>query len=195
VSLDLEAGQGSTPEGVRDAVAAAHDCGVVGGNIEDSVPGVVGALVPVDVQAERLGAARAAADAAGVPIFVNARCDVFFGADVPADRRLDEVDERAGCYAAAGADGLFLPGLVDLDTIAAVVARTELPLNVMVIPGMPSLPELEAAGVRRVSQGAATFLAMAGLLSSLTSDYLAGQLDPPIDLFSAGVSTLGELVR
>jgi 2-methylisocitrate lyase-like PEP mutase family enzyme len=195
VSLDLEAGHGPTPDAVRDAVAAAIGCGAVGVNIEDSVPGVVGSLVAVEVQAARLGAARAAAEDAGVPIFVNARCDVYFGADLPADRRVDEVLERADRYAAAGADGLFLPGLVDLDTIGAVVERTDLPLNVMVVPGIPSLAELDAAGVRRVSQGGASFLAVAGVLSSLATGYLAGDLVPPIDQFAAGLAMVPELVR
>ena len=120
-------------------MAAVIETGVVGVNIEDARPGEPGVLFDVSAQVERLGAARAAADASGVPMFINARCDVFFGASVPAEHALDEVRTRAQAYADAGADGLFLPGLIDLATIEAVVAAIDLPLNVMVIPGLPIL--------------------------------------------------------
>ena len=138
VSFDLEAGRGATADAVEASMAAVIETGVVGVNIEDARPGEPGVLFDVSTQVERLRAGRAAADTAGVPMFINARCDVFFGASVPAERTLDEVRTRAQAYADAGADGLFLPGLIDLATIEAIVAAVDLPLNVMVLPGLPS---------------------------------------------------------
>lgn len=195
VTVDIEAGRGQTPDEVGRTVAAVTDAGAVGVNLEDSVPGQPGALFATDNQSERLAAARAAADDAGVPIFINARCDVFFGANVDPDRRVDETLARADRYRAAGADGLFLPGLLDLATIQTITGATDLPLNVMMAPGMPTLDQLADAGVRRISQGGVPFLAVAGTLKSLTERYLAGDLAVPADELGAGAPLLSELLR
>ncbi|WP_262496011.1 isocitrate lyase/phosphoenolpyruvate mutase family protein [Nonomuraea sp. SYSU D8015] len=129
-----------------------------------------------------MAAAREAADAAGVGLFVDARTDVYLSG-APGDR-LAEVEERARIYADAGADGLFVPGLPDLDAIARL-AGGPLPLNVMAGPGAPPVAELAAAGVARVSVGsaiaqsayAAAARAAAELLAGGTYDTLADGLD------------------
>ena len=128
-------------------------------------------------------------------MFINARCDVFFGAIIPAERALDEVRARAQAYEDAGADGFFLPGLTDLATIEAVVAAIGLPLNVMVAPGLPSLDQLAAAGVRRISQGGSSFLAANGMIHTMTTAYLAGELHPPVEMVGAGLIVLPALIR
>ena len=194
VTVDLEAGRGPTPEAVAQAVGAVIAHGAVGINIEDAIPGQPGVLRDADEQATRIAAARTAATASGIPIFVNARCDVYFGADVPGEERIDEVVQRATAYRAAGADGLFLPGLLDVATIRLLAGKVDLPLNIMVGTGAPTLDELAAAGVRRVSQGGEPFLAVAGTLKRLTERYLAGQLAAPPDTIAAGVSLIAELV-
>jgi 2-methylisocitrate lyase-like PEP mutase family enzyme len=92
---------------------------------------------------------------------------------------------RAGKYAAAGADGLFVPGLWDLDTLAILVSRVSLPVNVMVGPGAPSVAALAGVGVRRVSLGmaitqAAYTLARTAAIEVLTAgtyDAIAGADD------------------
>lgn len=195
VTVDLEAGRGDSPDDVRKSMTAVIATGAVGVNIEDSVPGEHGTLFDVASQAERLRAARAAAEDAGVPMYINARCDVFFGADVAADRAHDEVAERAGAYKDAGADGLFLPGLLDVDTIKAFTSRIKMPLNVMVLPGLPSLDELIAAGVKRISQGGASFIAAAGALHTMTAAYVNGELVPPADAIGAGFPLVPVLAR
>ncbi len=194
VSVDLEAGRGDTPADVQRAVEAVIGSGAVGINIEDALPDQPGTLRDVDEQAARLAAARAAAVASGIPLFVNARCDVWFGADVPADARLDEAVRRAATYGAAGADGIFLPGLLDVATIAEVTARVELPVNIMVGIGAPSLDELVAAGVRRLSQGGESFLAIVGTLKALTDRYLAGELAAPPETVGEGASLIKALL-
>jgi 2-methylisocitrate lyase-like PEP mutase family enzyme len=194
VSVDLEAGRGSKPADVERSVAAVIACGAVGINIEDAIPGKPGALRARDEQAERIAAARAAATTSSIPIFINARCDVYFGAAVAAAERIDEVLRRADTYRAAGADGLFLPGLFDLAAIATISRQVGLPVNIMVGTGAPSLDELADAGVRRISQGGEPFLAIAGTLKLLTERYLAGELAAPLDTITAGASIIEELV-
>jgi len=69
--------------------------------------------------------------------------------------RLDDVLTRCSAYANAGADGLFVPGLTDLQVITDLAKASPLPVNVMAGPGAPVVAELAAAGVRRVSIGTA----------------------------------------
>jgi 2-methylisocitrate lyase-like PEP mutase family enzyme len=73
----------------------------------------------------------------------------------PESGRLDDVLSRAHGYAAAGADSLFVPGLLDLDTLAELTSRITLPVNAMAGPGAPGVDELRAVGVRRISVGQA----------------------------------------
>jgi 2-methylisocitrate lyase-like PEP mutase family enzyme len=164
VSVDLESGYGADAEAVGRTVALAITAGAVGANIEDSYP-ADGKLRPVVEQAERLVAARRAA---GPGFFINARTDVFF--QVPADAH-DETTvalalERAKAYAAAGADGLFVPGLVNDALIASLVRQSPLPVNVMIGGGSPSIARLAELGVARISHGPGPYLAMMGQLEA-----------------------------
>lgn len=164
VSVDLESGYGADADAVGRTVALAIAAGAVGANIEDSYP-ADGKLRPVAEQAERLAAARRAA---GPDFFINARTDVFFQS--PADAH-DETAvalalERANAYAAAGADGLFVPGLVDGALIASLVRQSPLPVNVMVGAASPSTARLAELGVARISHGPGPYLAMMNQLEA-----------------------------
>ena len=173
VTADIEGGYGPAPEDVAATVRAAIDAGAVGINLEDSLaPG--GPLHDPADQAERIRAARRAAEEAGLPgLFINLRTDVFlFGIGEEKDR-LDDVARRAAAYAEAGADGLFVPGLLDLGTLAELATRTALPLNVMAGPGAPNVEDLRKAGVRRVSVGSAIAQAAYGLVRSAAAELLA----------------------
>ena len=142
VSADIEAGY----EDVAATVTAVLQAGAVGVNIEDRRDGT-GLYEPAE-QADRLAAARAAAH--GMAFWINARTDVFLAGT----RRIDDALERSAAYAAAGADSLFVPGLVDPAAIAEL-AKGPLPVAVMVWPGAPSVAELAAAGAVRISLGSA----------------------------------------
>ncbi|MFF3466777.1 isocitrate lyase/phosphoenolpyruvate mutase family protein [Streptomyces sp. NPDC002619] len=182
VSADIESGYAKDPAGVADTVRAVLATGAVGVNIEDaSYQEGTGPLRPVAEQAERIAAAREAADAAGVPLFVNARIDTFLRGAGGVDATL----ERAAAYRAAGADGIFAPGAVDPETVKALADGIDGPLNVMVGPGAPAVAELAALGVARVSAGsglaqaayAVVRRAARELLDGGTYDALAGGLD------------------
>ena len=83
---------------------------------------------------------------------------------------------RAARYLAAGCDGLFVPALADGAAIQAVAAAiVPLPLNIMLVPGLPSFDVLRAQGVRRVSAGAAIAQAALGHTRRLAADSLAGR--------------------
>ncbi|MGW2871552.1 isocitrate lyase/PEP mutase family protein [Kitasatospora sp. NPDC001225] len=146
VTADLEGGYADTAAGVGETVAALLATGAVGVNLEDEGR-------PPAEAAERIAAARAAADAAGVPLFVNARTDVFLRGIGAPEGRLDDAVHRLRAYVEAGADGVFVPGVSDPETIAALVGAVPAPLNVLAGPGSPAVAELAKLGVARISLG------------------------------------------
>lgn len=152
VTADMEAGYGPTPEDVAETVRATIAAGAVGINIEDSDPQAAGhPLLDADLAVERIRAGRAAADAIGVPMVINARTDGFFGG-ATAEVFVDAV-RRAEAYLAAGADCIFVPFVRDEETIAALVADIDGPVNILAAAPSPPIPKLEEIGVRRVSIG------------------------------------------
>ncbi|MEU3551803.1 isocitrate lyase/PEP mutase family protein [Streptomyces longwoodensis] len=181
VTADVESGYATDPAGVADTVRAVLAAGAVGINIEDALHEGDAPLRPVAEQAERIAAARAAADAQGVPLFVNARIDTFLRGAGGVDLTL----ERAAAFVAAGADGVFVPGAVDPGTVRLLVEGVRAPLNVMAGPGAPPVAELAGLGVARVSVGsgiaqaahALVRRAARELLDAGTYGSLAGGLD------------------
>ena len=159
VTADLAGGYGETTEQVAETIRLALEIGVAGFNLEDSFPAVRRAaggtpLRTTAEQVERLRAAREACESLGVrDAVINARVDVFLREIGEPEQRLELALERAEAYVAAGASCLFPIGLKDRDTIAAFTARAGAPVNILYLPGVPSLAELAAAGVRRVSLG------------------------------------------
>ncbi|RLP75568.1 isocitrate lyase/phosphoenolpyruvate mutase family protein [Mycetocola tolaasinivorans] len=144
VSADIEDGFGPAPTHVAETVRLVLAAGAVGINIED------GARTPADT-AERIAAARAVS----TELFINARTDVFLGGDGSVADRIAETLRRAAIYRAAGADGIFVPGVTDAETIAALAAGIDGPLNVMVGADTPEPGELARLGVARLSSGSA----------------------------------------
>ncbi|MEV0444847.1 isocitrate lyase/phosphoenolpyruvate mutase family protein [Streptomyces spectabilis] len=154
VTADVESGYAEDAAGVADTVRAVLAAGAVGVNIEDGRYAGGEPLRPVAEQAGRIAAARGAADAAGVPLFVNARVDTYLrGVGEEARERLELTLERAAAFLDAGADGVFVPGVVDPETVGALVAKVDGPVNVMAGPGAPPVARLAALGVARISVG------------------------------------------
>ncbi|WP_405652989.1 isocitrate lyase/phosphoenolpyruvate mutase family protein [Streptomyces sp. RK9] len=173
VTADIESGYAKDAAGVADTVRAVLAAGAVGVNIEDALYGAAEPLRPVAEQAERIAAARGAADAAGVPLFVNARVDTYLrGVGDGPDARLALTLERAAAFLAAGADGVFVPGAVAPDTVKALVEGVDGPLNVMVGPGAPTVAELAGLGVARVSVGSGIAQAVHALVRDAARELL-----------------------
>ena len=169
VTADVERGFGADAAGVADTARGVLAAGAVGVNIEDSVSG---GLRPVAEAAERVAAARAAADEAGVPLYVNARTDVFLRGIGEPGERVDLTLERAAAYLAAGASGIFVPGVADLETIAVLTKAIAAPVNVLGGSGSPPVAELAGAGVARVSLGASVASAAYRLAARATGELL-----------------------
>ncbi len=159
VTIDLESGYGATPAAVAKTIRRSIEAGAVGCNIEDSHPGT-GKLRAAADQARRIAQARKAADTTGIAYFINGRTDVFF--QKPPQKHdaamVAEALERARAYADAGADGLFVPGLIDAKLMARIAEASPLPVNIMVGGGTPPLRVLAKAGIARVSHGPRPYL-------------------------------------
>jgi 2-methylisocitrate lyase-like PEP mutase family enzyme len=153
LSIDLEAGYGDTPDAAANAAARIVQAGAVGINIEDGLFGGQRQLVSPELHAARIRAVRDTAQKLGVRLFINARTDPFLLKFGSPDQCLSEAARRAEIYAAAGADGIFVPGLTDIALVGSFVRRTPLPVNIMVTQGVPEIEDLARAGVRRVSLG------------------------------------------
>lgn len=152
VSADIEAGYGDSAAAVGETVAAAIEAGAIGINLEDAAPGEGRSLVELPEQCARIEAARGAAEDAAVELFVNARTDVFW-LGLEGEELIETVIGRLRAFVDAGADGAFVPRLVDADQIRRVAQAVPAPLNVLAAPGMPAPAELELLGARRLSVG------------------------------------------
>jgi 2-methylisocitrate lyase-like PEP mutase family enzyme len=150
VSADLESGYGAEPERIVDGLLGA---GAIGLNIEDTVHSEGGRIRDAAEHADLVAALRAAADATGVHVVVNARTDVILSEIGPAETRIDLAVERLAAAAAAGADVLYPIGFPSEDDGRRLCAELPLPVNVLGRPGVDTLAGLAAVGFSRVSFG------------------------------------------
>jgi 2-methylisocitrate lyase-like PEP mutase family enzyme len=165
LTADIEGGYGADPALVEETVGRVVDAGAVGINIED------GAGSP-DLLCAKIERARRAGERRGVALFINARTDVYLRRLAPEERRVEESVARAARYRAAGADGIFVPGLAKAAEIERVAAAVGLPLNLMAVPGLPAVAELKRLGVRRLSAGAGIASAVCGRTAALAAAFL-----------------------
>ena len=175
VTADIESGFGDTPGKVATTVARVLEAGAVGVNIEDAHPEPASPdrpLRPIAEQAARLTAARSAANHARIPLYINARIDVFLRGAGEQSGRLAETLDRARAYLDAGASGIFVLGVGDPETIAALTAGIDAPVNVGGAPGGLSVAELGRLGVARVSMGSAVAEAAYALIDRAARELL-----------------------
>ena len=169
VSIDMEGGYSDDPAAVAALATRLVEAGVQGINIED------GGRAP-ELLAAKIAALKAAV---GGALFVNARCDVWLRGVAP-EAPVAEAARRATIYAAAGADGFFAPGLTDVGDIAAMVAATPLPVNLLAWPGLHDAATLKGLGVRRLSAGSSVCGAVWGRAAALTRGFLADGRSEPL---------------
>jgi len=162
VSADLEAGYGQTDESAAELAFAMIFAGAVGLNFEDGTGDARNPLLPLEQQVERIKRLREVANSIRVPVVINARTDVFLEAVGEPEARFEHAVSRVNAYRQAGADSLFVPGVVDGEIIGRLVKAVEGPLNILAGPGAPSVTELERLGVARVSFGSGPFRTVMG---------------------------------
>lgn len=174
VTVDFEGGYASAPDDMADNVEKIIKAGAVGINFEDQIVGGDG-LYSTDDQCARIAAIRAAAEGLGMPLFINARTDLFLKADEGADHEalLEDAKARAGAYAAAGASGFFAPALKEATLIKELCAASPIPVNIMMMDGVPPIEDLAALGVKRVSFGPGPYVDAMSFLTGKAAAALA----------------------
>jgi 2-methylisocitrate lyase-like PEP mutase family enzyme len=150
VSVDLESGYAEPPTRL---IAGLLEAGAVGLNIEDTVHSEGGRLRSSSDHAELVGALRAAADATGVHVVVNARTDLFLRKDGDESDRVDRAVARLKEAASAGADSLYPVGRHDPDTLRRLAAELPLPINAIALPDQDDPASFGPLGVGRISFG------------------------------------------
>jgi len=170
VSADIEEGYGDTPGAVGRSVAEIIRAGAVGINLEDGTPRPDQPVRPIEEAAARIRAARAAAEAEGVPIVINARIDLYLKQVGDEASRFADTVKRAEAYLAAGADCIFPFALADLEVIRKLAAAVKAPLNIVARAGTPPLRQLEAAGVARVSVASGPALTVMSLIQRIATE-------------------------
>jgi 2-methylisocitrate lyase-like PEP mutase family enzyme len=183
VTADIEGGYTDDLSQLAETIRAVIGAGAVGINLEDG-------RRDADLHARKIEAARKAADAAGVNLFINARTDVYLKGLAEGHAAYVETTRRAERYHGAGASGIFVPGPSDPDLIGRLADEIKLPLNIMLLPNLAKAHQLQALGVRRVSSATAPFRQAYATVANATVAFLADG-DPAA--FAVDAERLGNL--
>lgn len=154
LSVDIEGGYSRNPEQVSAHIRRLADLGVVGVNLEDSVV-EDGVRTLLDAAQFKQFLEKVCTQIQDTGVFINARTDTYIQ-NCP--NTLEETLVRGNLYQNAGANGLFVPCIVQKEDIEALVQGVALPLNVMAMPKLPDFNALQALGVKRISMGNFVFL-------------------------------------
>jgi 2-methylisocitrate lyase-like PEP mutase family enzyme len=154
VTADIESGFADTEDQLKENILQLIQTGVAGINFEDTDK-KTNSLFPVEIQSQRIKAIRKIAGEMNVPLFINARTDVYVrgkGMDAPG-AKLEEAIKRGAAYKAAGADCFFPLAIQKEGDIKTIVEQLQMPVNIILIAGVPELNTLHTIGVKRVSLG------------------------------------------
>lgn len=187
LTVDIEGGYSPEPAAVAATVLQLVRLGASGINLEDGDrdPGPLAA---------KIAAIRRACREAGVDVFINARTDVYLRQwEASGEACVQASLQRAAIYREAGADGIFVPGVVAAGEIEAIARQAGLPLNVLWRANLPDQATLQGLGVRRLSAGSDLAQAMAGQLRARTTAFLVGQPPLSVDPLAMGYGDLNAL--
>jgi 2-methylisocitrate lyase-like PEP mutase family enzyme len=153
VTADFESAYADNETQLQKNIEGLLQTGVVGLNFED-YDRKTGSLYPTDVQCRRIGVIRKLADGAGIPLFINARTDVYLRSNLyNAEQRLNETINRSKAYQDAGSDCLFAPGMKSKDELSRLINAVKTPVNIIAMPGIPDFDTLKEIGIARLSLG------------------------------------------
>jgi 2-methylisocitrate lyase-like PEP mutase family enzyme len=182
VSADLENGFADDPDGVAITVRRAGQVGLAGCSIEDFTRRPDDPIYELGLARERVAAAVATAGEGDVHLVVTARAENYLHG------RPDLADTiaRLQAYQQAGADVLYAPGLTSLTDIRQVVASVDRPVNVLALPGVPTVAQLAEAGVARISVGSALAWVALGAVAQAGQELLNAGTYGFLDLAAQG---------
>jgi 2-methylisocitrate lyase-like PEP mutase family enzyme len=172
VTADIEAGFSADTQQLEEAMEQVIAAGAVGVNLEDAIPGQGerGPLFDIPEQLARIRAVRKAGLKRKVHLVINARTDAYWQQGVQPAEALRHTLERGKEYLKGGADCIFIPGLRNTEHIRTVVEEWKAPVNILAFAGAPSIRELAALGVKRISMGSGPMRAAMGLLRRIAQE-------------------------
>ncbi len=137
-------------------------------------------LAPLADSVAAVEAVIAAGAAEGVPFVLNARTDAFVRAgDRPLAESIEDAITRGRAYLAAGADLVFVPGILNADVTRQLVDGIgQRKISVIGLPGALSAAEYEALGVARISYGPMTQRVALTALQDVASELYADGVIP-----------------
>jgi 2-methylisocitrate lyase-like PEP mutase family enzyme len=191
VSADLENGFAEDPSGVSETIRLALTAGLAGCSIEDYSGSAETPIYDLELATERIRAAVDVAHGGAVHLVLTARAENYLHG------RPDLADTitRLQRYQEAGADVLYAPGLMRIDDIASVVSSVDQPVNVLLRPGGPSVAELAAVGVGRISVGGSFAFAAIGALVEAAQELQAGNSSTFFERAKLGSSAVRDAFR
>jgi len=169
VTADLEAGYSTNPVQMHQVALQLIESGAVGLNLEDGEDDEA-RVSETQAHVEKIQAVKEAATQSGIPLVINARTDAYWATTSPSPNRFAECVRRANLYREAGADCIFVPGMKKIEEIKKFLQESPGPMNVLAGPGAPTIDELKAAGVRRVSLGSGPWRAALALLAEIATE-------------------------
>jgi 2-methylisocitrate lyase-like PEP mutase family enzyme len=170
-TVDIEGGYSRSVTGIIEHIEKLHDAGVVGVNLEDTLVGTSRTLQLIAAFQKTLSSVADHLLRKNLNMFLNIRTDGFL---LGLPTALTETLGRIPSYEEAGANGIFVPCITEVNDIKAVVNATDLPVNVMCMPSLPNFGELKALGVKRISMGPFVYTYAAKKASEAASAVLQG---------------------
>ena len=153
VTADIESGYADTVAKLEENIKRLIETGIVGINIEDYDPQSK-TLFSLESQTRRISLIRNVSKEMGIPLFINARTDIYIkGGGLSKEQQFEETVKRGKAYLLAGADGFYPIAMKEEEEIRRLVTVLSCPVNILTMPGIPPLKMLRDAGVARVSLG------------------------------------------
>jgi len=153
VTADIESGYAENKVLLKENIKKLIDVGIAGINLEDSAPGAR-VIIPVEAQCEKISLIKETAIAMGSPLFINARTDVYLKENsLSENEKRSATIQRGKAYREAGADGFYPIFLKNKEDIEAIIQEVALPVNLLLLPGIPGFDTLKTIGVSRLSLG------------------------------------------
>lgn len=192
VSADIEAGYGKSVKEVVQTVERVVEAGAIGINLEDGIGNSEQLVFELESQKEKILAIKEWSSTNHVPLFINARTDIYWLNVGEPSTRFAEASKRAKAYQEAGADCIFIPGLTDQEAIKKVRGVITCPINLLADAALPSLAALSTIGIERVSCGSAQFRATTTLLQTISEEILTKK---SFHHMTDGVLSYGEIAK
>ncbi len=172
LTIDIEGGYGDGATEIAERIKMLYEAGVVGVNLEDTLPKPTRQLRPAEEFRQLLSEIVDRLERENIKIFLNIRTDAFL---LGLPNALDETISRINSYENTGIHGIFVPCIALAEDIQVITRETILPVNVMCMPALPDFNTLKSLNVKRISMGPFLFNKVTAQTSILAKNVVEAQ--------------------